>query len=146
MNATAQIQDDKTQFFIGFDDEVSMWISRELDIPIDGECRCVGVVKNGQLVAAAAFHGYKGFACELTLTTKDKSFCNRRVLREFFDFGFNFLNCVRLEARCAKNNADARKFLTKVGFKEEGCLKLGHDGKQDAIAYGMLKDDCKWIK
>jgi RimJ/RimL family protein N-acetyltransferase len=40
----------------------------------------------------------------------------------------------------------ARKFDEHVGFIQEGVIRQAFEDGEDAILYGMLKSECKWIR
>lgn len=71
---------------------------------------------------------------------------SREALRVFFAYPFIELGCVRVTAIAAKKNKRSRKFLTRIGFIQEGVArKAAPGGKDNAIIYGMLRDECRWI-
>jgi len=128
------------------DDMVRLWVARELGITIEGECRTIGAVLDGKLIAGAIFNHYAGFMVDIHIATTDKKWCNRRVLKSVFEMAFNNLKCVRVNMMCSKNNKSMRKLALRLGFKQEGCHKKAHLGTTDAISYGLLKTDCRWLK
>jgi len=44
-----------------------------------------------------------------------------------------------------KKNLNARKFLESLGFELEGRLKHEYDGQHDAIVYGLLTKNCRFL-
>ena len=128
------------------DDMVRLWVTRELGITIEGECKAIGAVLNGRLIAGAVYNNYAGFMVDIHIATTDKRWCNRRVLKAVFEMAFDTLKCVRLNMMCAKNNKTMRRLASGLGFKQEGCHRKANLGKTDAISYGLLKSECRWIK
>jgi len=47
--------------------------------------------------------------------------------------------------QCNEANDKAMKMNRQLGFTQEGRLRHLH-GADDGILWGMLKDECKWIK
>ncbi len=130
-----------------FDQDVHEWVSNELGVGkiVDGDVRSIGVVRDGKLIAGIVFHGYKGFMVDASLATTDKKWCTKSVLRAFFEYPFNVLGCVRFQATCSKKNKPMRKLFEKLGFKFEGKARKAFNGKDDAMIYSMLKNECRWI-
>lgn len=128
------------------DDMVRLWVTRELGITIEGECKAIGAVLNGRLIAGAVYNNYAGFMVDIHIATTDKRWCNRRVLKAVFEMAFDNLECERLNMMCGKNNKTMRRLASGLGFKQEGCHEKAHLGTTDAISYGLLKSNCRWIK
>ena len=128
------------------DDMVRLWVTRELGITIEGECKAIGAVLDGRLIAGAVYNNYAGFMVDIHIATTDKRWCNKRVLKAVFEMAFDTLKCVRLNMMCAKNNKTMRRLASGLGFKQEGCHRKAHLGTTDAISYGLLKSECRWIK
>jgi RimJ/RimL family protein N-acetyltransferase len=133
------------QLAYGCDEMVRQWVARELNQPITGECRAIGGVLDGRMIGGLVFHNYKGFMVEVTMATNDKRWCNRRVLRAGFQYAFEHLGVDRINMVCSKKNKLIRKLAKGLGFKQEGCHRKAFDGKVDAISYGLLKDECRWL-
>ena len=147
MNTAKQIETtDGVQLAYNCDDMVRQWVTRELGITIEGECRAIGAVLDGRLIAGAVYNNYAGFMVDIHVATIDKKWCNRRVLRAIFDMAFEHLTCERINMMCSKKNKSMRRLATGLGFKQEGTHRKAHLGTSDGISYGMLKKECRWIK
>jgi len=129
----------------GCDDMVRLWVSRELGMEIQGAVKCMGIMRGEQLVGGVVLHNYKGHMVECTFATINNRWCTRDGLKQFFDYIFNQLGCVRVHGLCARKNKKMRKLFTGLGFKYEGCHKKAFDGVRDAMSYAMLKNECRWI-
>lgn len=146
MQAEKQIEElEGVQLAYNCDDMVRLWVSRELGISLEGECRAIGAVLDGRLIAGAVFNNYAGFMVDIHIATTDKKWCNRRVLKAVFEMAFNHLNCMRVNMMCGKNNKAMRKLALRLGFKQEGTHKMAHLGTTDAISYGLLKQNTRWL-
>jgi RimJ/RimL family protein N-acetyltransferase len=147
MNTAKQIEPtDGIQLAYDCDDMVRQWVARELGITIEGECRAIGGVLDGRLIAGAVYNNYAGFMVDVHVATTDKRWCNKRVLRSVFDMAFTHLKCERVNMMCSKKNKTMRRLALGLGFKQEGTHRKAHLGTIDAISYGMLKSECRWIK
>ena len=110
-----------------------------------GPFTTLGVVKDGVLVGGVVYHDYRGFNCQISAAF-DKPWACRSTLRALGDYPFNQLGCIRLTMVIGRKNKKAKKIANALGFTLEGVLKRGLDGSEDAFIWGLLKDDCRWIK
>lgn len=105
-----------------------------------------GTVDNpGKLLAGIIYHDFTPHSLMFTFASNGDGWASRRVLSDLFSYPFEQLGLERVGAVCSKKNRRARKVIEKVGFRVEGCgRKAFYDGS-DAVYYGMLKEECKWI-
>jgi RimJ/RimL family protein N-acetyltransferase len=61
-----------------------------------------------------------------------------------FGYPFNQVGCRRLTATTEAKNQPVRAFLCHLGFREEGVIRQGFP-TDDAVVYGMLRDECRWL-
>lgn len=106
----------------------------------------LGVVRRGKLAAGIVFHNYHGHDIEMSAASDDPLWCLPQTLRDLFAYPFQHLNCVRMTTITGRKNKMARKIDERLGFKLEGVARKGLDGKEDAMIYSMLKEECRWIK
>lgn len=107
-------------------------------------CTTFGVVRNGQIAGGIAFNNYRKFSVDMSAVLDCA--LTRAELRTLCGYAFNQLDCRRVTAITGKKNRQARKALEIIGFKLEGVHPRGLDGREDAMSFGLLKENCKWIK
>jgi RimJ/RimL family protein N-acetyltransferase len=129
---------------VGYDEEVAQWVSDQLKSGSFGDCKAIGMVYEGKLIAGVVFFCYRPPTVEMSIASISKKFCTKTVLRNVFDYPFNQLNCKRITITVDANNAQARQFDERLGFVCEGILKDAHPNG-DAAIYRMLKSECRWI-
>lgn len=78
------------------------------------------------------------------MASTDPRWATRSILKAAFGYPFVQLPCVRLTAYTGKNMPHVRQFLERLGFQQEGIVRRGF-ADDDAVIYGMLKEECKWI-
>lgn len=71
---------------------------------------------------------------------------SRRTLFAIFDYPFRQLGCHRVTAIVARKNKRSRKMVEDIGFKLEGVMRQGTAPRHDAMVYGLLADECRWMK
>lgn len=126
-------------------EQIRMWVQNELGHPIDGDCRCMGVIIDDKLVAGIVYHGHKGFMVECSLASTDPRWIKKSVVKAFMSYPFEDLDCVRFWATCRKGNKKMRALFERLGFKYEGCARKAYDGVEDAMIYSILRDENKWL-
>lgn len=130
------------------DDSVIVpWVANRLGYaPHDFEqARSIGIVRQGNLIAGVIYTEYREDSISMTIASTSPMWASKDNLYYLFDYPFNQLGCRRVTAFTAKKNKKSRKFLERLGFKLEGLIREGFQGK-DACVYGMLKRECKWLE
>lgn len=102
---------------------------------------------NEELIGGLIFHDYRPQQ-EIwwTVYSVDKRWCNRRMLRIMFGMAFEFFGCKRISLLVNKSNTASLNFVKKLGFQQEGMFRAYRDNGEDCCIFGMLKNECKWIK
>lgn len=111
--------------------------------------RALGVLSRGDLVAGVVYHNARPFDVEVTVAAASeglRSWTTRQNLAALYHYPFFQLNVVRMSARVAASNTKCRKLSRAMGFKEEGLLRKAFDGTDDLIIYGLLKEECRFIR
>lgn len=83
------------------------------------------------------------FEAEFNTAVVDPRCVTRRVLRAVFTALFS--RVVRVTALVAPDNMRSLRNVVRMGFKMEGRMRLALDGKRDAVVFGMLKGDCRFL-
>lgn len=104
------------------------------------------VDSNMDMQGAFTFYNYRNFDVEVMGAIEPGVVAFRpHICRALADYVFNQLGCVRVTASTTKLNSKARKFLKHAGFELEGRLKRGYDGKHNALIYGLLAENCRYL-
>jgi RimJ/RimL family protein N-acetyltransferase len=124
---------------------------RDMGTPPEKDYEAIGVVgKGGELIGGVVYTNYHELApgqCDIMMSAAgEPGWLTPLSLRVFFSYAFEQLSCVRITTIAAKSNRKARSLNERLGFVLEGVLRDGRGIGHDAVAYGMLKRDCKWIK
>lgn len=134
----------------GADDAICKWVSTNLsgsDDMFDDKCKALGVVVGSELLAGIVYTQYiPNVSIEMTVFSIDKRWCSRHTLREIFCYPFIQLRLERTQAVCSANNEGVIMFLKRLGFSQEGFHRKAYFDGSDAVSFGMLKSECKWIE
>lgn len=67
----------------------------------------------------------------------------RRLLRTIFKTLFS--RAVRITAEVSPGNGRAVSIIRRMGFIYEGFKRMGVEGRRDALMFGMLREDCRFL-
>jgi len=111
-----------------------------------GPCVGFGVVRASQLFGGVVFNNFRSFDVHMSAPFDHVGWALPETIQDLCDYPFNRWGMMRVTAITGKKNKKARKVLEYIGFKFEGVSRLGLDGERDAHVYGLLKQECKWLK
>ena len=117
---------------VRFDRTQVTWLAATED---DGET-LLGVVVYSRFMKAN---------CEMTVAAASPRFCSAKTLKAFFAYPFYQCSLARVTAFVAEDNAHSAQYVQRLGFKLEGRMTNWFGAGQSALAFGLLKEDCKWL-
>jgi RimJ/RimL family protein N-acetyltransferase len=118
-------------------------------LPIEfGPCVALGVVRRGALIGGVVYHGYRPDDGDINVSAAfDRpDWAYPQTLRTLFAYPFVQLGCERITAVVARKNKRSRKLIEGLGFKLEGVARRAFGRKDDAILYGLLRRDCRFLR
>ena len=98
---------------------------------------------HGAIMGVIACEGLSHFEGSFHSVVTDPRCATRRLLRAVYTALFS--QVVRLTALIDPGNARAIRNATAMGFVVEGLCRRGLDGRRDALVFGMLKSDCRFL-
>jgi hypothetical protein len=99
----------------------------------------------GMIQAVLACEPWNAFEWRFTATIVDPHAITRRLLKTIFNVLFEHARAIRITALVDPGNAAAELAVKRLGFLYEGFLRRGLDGRRDAMIFGMLREDCRWL-
>lgn len=131
----------------GQDERVRDWVAERIGENLDDANVAIGIEEDGELIAGVAYNMYTGAAiCMNVAATPGKRWTTKEFMYAFFAYPFIQLNCRRVTGLVRASNIRSQKFDEHVGFTREGVLREAFEDGEDAVLYGMLKSECKWIR
>lgn len=111
----------------------------------------IGVVRKDTLVGGVVFYNFRSYNgqivdLEMSAAFEKSDWGSRSILRDLFSYPFITCNSVRLTTITGRRNKRARKVDEILGFKLEGVARRAIDGREDAMIYGLLRHECRWIR
>lgn len=89
--------------------------------------------------------GEYGNDCEISCAAETSMAFRPWVCTAVFQYIFVQLGCVRCTSITTKKNRRTRAFLKALGFALEGCVRRAYDGRNSALIYGLLVEDCRFL-
>lgn len=140
--------------FSGYPETIFPFCERILGAEFDKKNSfTMGIEYDSELVGGIIWDQYRpGHMIQINLATLTPHWCTRKILREIFDYPFNHLGVMRLQAITWRSNKALRSLVERLGFRFEGIAYLGteHNGQvTDAACYSILSRQCEkmgWIK
>lgn len=136
-----------TTVILGYDRAVAEWVRQRLPEPVVddwGPCVALGIACGSELVAGIVFNNYHHPSIEASIASIAPNWCSRRNLALIFAYPFRQLRVTRLGALTAAQNERARRFLLRLGFRQEGIARKALT-TGDAVIFGMTQDECRWL-
>lgn len=100
--------------------------------------------QSGRLVAGVVFTCYTGRNIDMHIAG-DGAWLAPEFFGECFRYPFEQLHVRRVTSRTPADNPTALKFVTALGFKQEGRVRQALAGDVDLIILGMLRSECRWL-
>ena len=97
------------------------------------------------LVSNVTYVNGRAINCEISCASDSKVAWKPGVCRAVFDYVFNQLGCRRCTSITRTNNTKARAFLEALNFQLEGNMRCGYDGEKNALLYGLLAEECRFV-
>lgn len=104
----------------------------------------IGVVRGNAIQGVVMYNNWRGRSIE-THWAGEGAWLTRAVLRAVFGLPFQTYGCRRITGLIRRKNRVARAVAERIGFRLEGVARQGFDDGTDAMIYGMVRDECRWL-
>lgn len=128
---------------------VAKWVAGRIPIFEFGSTpyTALGLMSAGGLIAGCVYQNYTKVDIHMhAAALPDKRWLNRHFLGECFRYPFEQLGCRRVTGLVPAANRLARQFDEHLGFTYEGCIRQVLPNGEDLIIYGMLREECRFLK
>ncbi len=127
------------------------WAEKQFGVPFDTNLCMVASIMDpakgpSDWQGLVIFNNYDGVSMELTIhTLGSNGRLTRRVLKDMAEYVFETNGCRRATVRC-RAFSHAARMAERAGFVREGRIRQGYPDREDALIYGMLASECRWLK
>ena len=110
------------------------------------DMRCIGLRRDGELVAAAVYEGFNGVNIWVHLAAVPGArWMTRDYLRACFAYPFLVCGVQRLSGYVNASNAAACRLNAHFGYRVEAALSGAAFDGGDVLIYTMRRKDCRFI-
>lgn len=124
------------------------WVNTLVGLPVEREGSVTfGFLTDDKktLAGGIVLYNYRKTDMMLSSAIANPLVLRPQNLEPVSDYIFNTCGCDRLTSVVRITNEPSLKLTRHLGFKEEGHLRRVFDG-DDAKLFGMLKEECRWLK
>jgi RimJ/RimL family protein N-acetyltransferase len=126
--------------------ETYEWV-RSINDTVHYGFRCAGMKRNGEYVAAILLDRFDAVECQIHIASAPGvMWATPEACRRAFTFAFKTMGRWRLTSEPAVSNSRAVRLNRHLGFVEEGLKRHACADGGDRMVFGMLRDECRWIK
>jgi RimJ/RimL family protein N-acetyltransferase len=124
------------------------WVAERVDAgQFNAEAKGIGFLEGDTLVAGVVYNHYSGTNVYAHIAAMpNKRWATHDNLFVLFYYPFVTLKCNRITGLVRVDNFKAQRFDEHLGFKREGVMRKACKDGQDLIVYGMLREECRFLK
>jgi len=135
----------------GFDTEIANWVCARLPhVNNFGDCRSIGVISNGQLIAGVVYNEYQPLygTIAVSVAADTPIWAAKGVIRAILSYPFQQLNVNKVWSAMIHTNERAIRFNKGIGFTQEAVLRDHFGLGNHAVVTRMLRRDygAKYLK
>jgi hypothetical protein len=140
-----------TALVFGKDHDIIEWVFNRIpNVDMESinyhEYSAIGLEDDGEYIAGCLYSNHTGHDIHMHFASDSSKCATKRNFGNWFRYPFVQLGCKRVTAIVEKGNKKSRKFIEGAGFQLEGVARRGWDGQKHACIYGMLYEECRYIK
>jgi RimJ/RimL family protein N-acetyltransferase len=107
----------------------------------------IGLESDGELIAGVVFDSKVGKSIMMHVASNgSRHWMTPAYMAACFGYAFNQEKVNLIIGLVRADNVDAQRFDEHLGFKRNGLLPQACMDGADLIVYGMLKDECRYIR
>lgn len=124
--------------------EAIAWAKKVIGISgLTGDVAAISVVDDqDQFLAVTLYSAYTRTNIDMHIAARPKSrWLSRSYFNASFELPFLVLEVPRITGLIRASNLNAQHFVSRLGFKYEGCMRKAFEDGEDLVLYGMLKEE-----
>lgn len=126
---------------------ITNWVCRKLgyDTEWPQQYMTFGVLQGEKIIAGLIFHDiHPTQDMTWTIYSNHKTWCKRHIIKEFMRLAFDVFQCRRINILVDTDNQQCLRFVTGLGFQQEGLLRSYRENGKDCYLLGLLKTENKF--
>jgi RimJ/RimL family protein N-acetyltransferase len=127
--------------------EALAWAEKRLRVKFDPRTVTwlTSISQTGSILGVVVFSRFTTGNCEVTVVADEPRFLSRTFLYACLFYVFIQMECSRVTAFIAVENAKSLSLAQRLGFRIEGTVRKWFP-TGDAHILGLIREDCKWLK
>jgi len=122
------------------------WVGQKIGLGHDyKDAAGYGFLIDGQLAGGVVFTDYTKRDIHAHIAIEDSRWCTKKYLRFVSEYPFVHCGVERVSSLTRKSNPKAGKAMSAWGGKQEGVLRKYFADDDDAILWGLLKSECRFL-
>ena len=132
-------------------DDILRWVAGHLGVPpaVFRPAETLAVMRGPDLLAGVVYHEFRplphGATIDVSVYAARPDWLTRTVLRDLFLYPLRDCGCTRIGLTIGAGNTHAIDVARRLGWRLEGRLRRAHDGVQDQLLFGLLREECRWL-
>lgn len=131
------------------DEQVATWVASRVPMMELGESpySAIGLLDSrGYLTAGLVYSNFTRGDVVIHIAVLNRRSLTAHFIREGFRYPFVQLGVRRCTVAVAASNVASLRFVRKLGFRQEGRLREWFENGDDALVFGMLRRECRWLR
>lgn len=123
------------------------WVKKRINgVCFDADATAIGVEINDDIAAAVVFDEFTRNGCSFSVAAKQgTNWLTRSFLVRVFAYPFLQCGLKRIGSLVSVDNSRAIRLNEGIGMVREGIIRRAGINGEDLIAYGMLREECRFI-
>ncbi len=121
--------------------EVIEWAEEQLGIKFYAPWTAFAHVVDDEIRGAVVFTDYTGENIEISIVGG----WSRQMFKDIAHYTLEYLGCQRVTARTRASKPKVVRVMERSGFQREGLARRYYPGGDDALLFGMLPEECRYL-
>lgn len=127
---------------------VGNWVREQIGLewPWPG-CHTISLWDDTEILAAVVYESFDrvSITCHIA-GVHGSRWMTKQYLWTIFNYPFEQLKVARINVCVADSNAASKALVEHMGFQKEGQIRKGAPDGGDLIVYGMLREECRFLR
>jgi RimJ/RimL family protein N-acetyltransferase len=126
--------------------EYREWLGEQLGYNYeDGYTTLANLDSKGEILCVVLYSRWMENGCEMVIASSSPRWATRAFISAAFTYPFIQMKKRRVTFIVSETNVKSLKMCLRLGATVEGKLRKWF-GDNDGVVFGMLKEDCKYIR
>jgi len=135
------------EYLYGLDHMLVPWTQSRIEgMVFDKDAKAIGAARGNAIVACVVFDEFTLTSCQIAIASDSgKRWLTREYVVRTFTYPFLQCDLQRIGCLVSINNKPSIRLIRGMGFKQEGVIRKAGIHGEDMIAFGMLREECRFL-